>query len=75
MIEINIPYTLAENIILDVRATLNRYKSELAVDELEISINGKPTDISRLSVYKFATLEPISVEDDIINTIKSLADD
>jgi len=49
--------------------------NDYVVDELEILHNGENTDISRVSVYPFASLKPIPVEDDIINLVLSKVHD
>ena len=73
--KINTSYTLADHIYLEIQATVLQKGSDYVVDELEILHNGEYTDISRISVYPFASLEPIPVEDDIINLVLSKVHD
>ena len=73
--KINTIYTLADHINLNIKATVLPRVNDYVVDELEILHNGENTDISRISVYPFASLKPIPVEDDIINLVLSKVHD
>ena len=73
--KINTIYTLADHINLNIKATVLPRGNDYVVDELEILHNGENTDISRISVYPFASLKPIPVEDDIINLVLSKVHD
>jgi len=75
MIEITTPYTLADHINLTVKATVFKKDKDYIIDELETFHDGNRTDISRLQVYRFANVNPISVEDDIINLVLSKVHD
>ena len=72
---VNAHYTLADHINLEINASLLHKEGGYVIDELEILHDGNHTDISRLLVYPFASIEPISVEDDIINLVLSKIDE
>tara|TARA_R100001086_G_C11621448_1_gene198964 strand:- start:174 stop:422 length:249 start_codon:yes stop_codon:yes gene_type:complete len=69
IMKIHTSYTLADHINLDIAATVLPRGNDYVVDELEVLHNGEHTDISRIAVYPFASLKPISVEEDIINLV------
>lgn len=75
MTEINTFYTLADHIYLEIRATVSKKGADYIINELEILHDGNHTTVSRLSVYPFAGVEPISVEDDIVNLVMSKIDE
>lgn len=61
--EINFDYTLADQVVLEVRATVVVDKDgEPQIDEFAIFNGSEQTDISKLMVFQFANVHPIPVE-------------
>ena len=52
-------YEICPNVFIDVSANLVNGN----IDEIETTIDGEYTDVSRLCAYPFAAIKPVPVED------------
>jgi|TARA_R110000803_G_scaffold33582_4_gene73465 hypothetical protein len=70
--EIITVYQLADNVLLDVNATIVDQQGCPVMDTFSVSLGGEQTDISKLMVFKFANVKPVSVEDEITTLVWEL---